>query len=469
VRSLLVLLLDGLGDRATAALGGRTANEAAWTPNLDALAARGSCGLLSPLGPGRAPSSEVAHWAMLGYRPDEFPGRAVLEALGHGLAVGPDEVVAHAALRPAERRGDALWVTGRAGAGDAAEALALLGGLGRVGVGRLSLALSAIGLPGEAILRIAGGAHDGVTDTDPFFRERLPVLRPRPMVDEARDTARAVELWSRRAVRTLARHPVNRARAERGAPALAVVTLKWWGRHRAAPAFRARHGLGGAIVGASPFLGGLAAQLGLEFVHCGECGFPARDLELRLQLARARLDRGDAFVLCHLKATDEAGHTKDPRLKRRAIEAVDHGLARLVERFPDAVVCVTGDHATPTAPEVIHSGDPVPFLLAGAGVRADRVTRFGELPCAEGILGRLVGGDVMPVLLNAADRPLFLGSRPTPVPGAMGAPAPEDAEPLQVDRPSTWPVFCRANTERGKDAGSPAIGDNGATEDAASR
>ena len=38
------------------------------TPNLDALAAAGSCGLLWPLGPGRAPSSEVAHWAMLGYR-----------------------------------------------------------------------------------------------------------------------------------------------------------------------------------------------------------------------------------------------------------------------------------------------------------------------------------------------------------------------------------------------------------------
>ncbi len=29
----------------------------------------------------------------------------------------------------------------------------------------------------------------------------------------------------------------------------------------------------------------------------------------------------------------------------------------------------------------------------------------------------------MPVLLNAADRPLFLGSRPTPFPGADGYPA----------------------------------------------
>ncbi len=72
---------------------------------------------------------------------------------------------------------------------------------------------------------------------------------------------------------------------------------------------------------------------------------------------------------------------------------------------------------------MIHSGDPVPLIMAGPGVRADGVTSFGELPCAAGILGQLRGPDLMPVLLNAADRPLFLGSRPTPFEGADGYPA----------------------------------------------
>ena len=67
---IVVFLLDGLADRAHEVLGGRTGNEAAATPNLDALAERASCGLLYAVGPGRAPSSEVAHWSMLGYRPD---------------------------------------------------------------------------------------------------------------------------------------------------------------------------------------------------------------------------------------------------------------------------------------------------------------------------------------------------------------------------------------------------------------
>src|SRR6266705_4787068 len=104
VHPIVVLLLDGLADRAHESLGGRSGLEAAETPNLDRLCASGSCGVLYAIGPGRAPSSEVAHWSMLGYRPDEFPGRAIFELYGRGLEVARGDVYAYAALRPAERR-----------------------------------------------------------------------------------------------------------------------------------------------------------------------------------------------------------------------------------------------------------------------------------------------------------------------------------------------------------------------------
>src|SRR5205807_421642 len=87
--------------RAHDVLGGRTGNEAAETPNLDRLCADGSCGVLYAVGPGRAPSSEVAHWSMLGYTPAEFPGRAVFEALGRGQEVSPEHVLVHEAERTA--------------------------------------------------------------------------------------------------------------------------------------------------------------------------------------------------------------------------------------------------------------------------------------------------------------------------------------------------------------------------------
>jgi 2,3-bisphosphoglycerate-independent phosphoglycerate mutase len=406
VLPIVLVLLDGLGDRAHDVLGGRTAGEAATTPNLDALATRGSCGLLYAVGPGRAPSSEVAHWAMLGYRPDEFPGRAVFEALGRGQDVSDEHVFAYAALRPAERREDGWWLTGRPDPErDAEEAAGLVERCDGIEIGGLSFSLQQV-WRGEAVLRIAGGADERVTDTDAFFRDRHPVLRPRPLVPEAERTARACEEWSREVMRRLEGERFN------------VMTLKWFGRPRPVPSFRERHGLSGSFAAESAFLRGLGRSLGLQPIEA----------KLDLELVGERLDAGDSFAYVHDKRADEAGHTKDPREKQEAIETLDAELSALpTDR---AIVCVTGDHATPASPEVIHSGDPVPLLVAGPGVRVDAVTRFGELDCAAGILGQLRGSDLMPVLLNAADRPLFLGSRPTPVDGADGYPAEELLEPL---------------------------------------
>jgi 2,3-bisphosphoglycerate-independent phosphoglycerate mutase len=406
---VFVLLLDGLADRAHDVLGGRSGLEAASTPNFDRLCASASCGVLYAVGPGRAPSSEVAHWSMLGYRPNEFPGRAVFEALGRGQDVSAEHVFAYAALRPAERRDGGWWLTGRPDPeGDAEEAVRLVESCDGIEIDGLTFSLTHV-WRGEAVLRIDGGADERVTDTDAFFRDRHPVLRPQALVREADRTARAAEEWSREVMRRLADERFN------------VITLKWWGRPHDVPTFEQRHGLHGTFVASSAFLRGLARAVGLEAREEGETNDAAADLRGRIRLARERLDAGDAFVLCHVKSADAAGHTKDPRKKQEMIETIDGALAELpTDR---AVVCVTGDHATPASPDVIHSGDPVPFVLAGPGVRADRVREFGESTCAEGILGHLRGPDMMPVLLNAADRPLFLGSRPTPFDGADGYPS----------------------------------------------
>lgn len=406
---IVVLLLDGLGDRAHARLGGRTANEAAATPNLDALAAAGSTGVLYAIGPGRAPSSEVAHWSMLGYLPEEFPNRAVFEALGAEQEVSSEDVFAYAALRPAELRDGELWLTGRPRYDeDNEEARALVERCDEVEVDGLRFRLRHL-RRGEAVLRISGGADDRVTDSDAFFRDRHPVLRPQASHPAAERTAAAAEGWTRLVIERLAGERFN------------VITLKWWGRPRVVPSFLERHGVGGSFIGESAFLRGLGAYVGLEPVQEPETDDPVSDLRRRLERVRERLAAGDTFVFVHQKTTDAAGHTKDPTVKRDTIAQLDAALDGLP--LDGAIVCVTGDHATPASPDVIHSGDPVPFVLAGPGVRADEVTSFGELTCARGILGRLRGPDVMPVLLNAADRPLFLGSRPTPFRDADGYPA----------------------------------------------
>src|SRR4029078_6512555 len=155
----------------------------------------------SAVGPGRAPSSEGAHWSMLGYRPDEFPGRAVFEALGRGQDVSAEHVFAYAALRPAARRDHGGWLTGRADPqSDAAEAEQLVARCDGITIDGLTFSLEHV-WRGEAVLRISGGADDRVTDSDAFFRDRHPVLRPQPLVPDAERTARAAEEWSREAMR----------------------------------------------------------------------------------------------------------------------------------------------------------------------------------------------------------------------------------------------------------------------------
>jgi 2,3-bisphosphoglycerate-independent phosphoglycerate mutase len=333
----------------------------------------------------------------------------VFEAVGRGQQVSAEHVFSYAALRPAERRDDGWWLAGRPDpVRDAEEAARLVARCDGIEVDGFTFSLEHV-WRGESVVRVSGGADERVTDSDAFFRDRHPLLRPQPLVPEAARTARAAEAWTREVM--------NRLQGER----FNVITLKWWGRPTQVPSFRERHGVGGAFIGDSAFLRGLGAYLGLEPVHEPETEDPVGDLRRRLERVLERLAEGDSFVFVHQKTTDAAGHTKDPTVKRDTIALLDEAFAQLP--FDRAIVCVTGDHATPASPEVIHSGDPVPFVLLGLGVRADEVTAFGELTCARGILDHLRGPDVMPVLLNAADRPLFLGSRPTPFDGADGYPA----------------------------------------------
>ncbi len=411
---MVLVLLDGLGDRPQAALGGLTPSEAARTPVLDELARRGQSGVHLPLGPGRAPASEIAHWAMFGMGANPFCGRALLEALGHGIAVPMGTLSLYAALRPSRVDGGSIWITGRVPAGDdhaEAEARELIDGLLSVDDGPFRFRLHPL-RRGEAVLLLDGPVGP-ISDSDPFFEDLHPWMAPLPLVDApdpecAAETAAALTRFLRRARQHLTDHSINRARQARGVPAFDALTTKWCGIRYPMPTFAAQVGCRGGMLPTSPFYRGLSRLLAMDE------RVPAADMTQRVAQAAAMHGEGCAFVHVHTKDTDLAGHTKVPAAKVAVIERLDAELAPLLDPpFDQTVVVVTGDHATPSSHGVLHTGDPTPFVITAPDLRADRVERFGEQWQIEGWLGRLTATDVMPVMASAANRPRFLGARST--------------------------------------------------------
>jgi 2,3-bisphosphoglycerate-independent phosphoglycerate mutase len=408
VSKILLVILDGLGDRQHAVLDGRTPLEAADTPNLDALASAGACGTMYSIGPGRAPTSFQAHFALFGYPPEEYPGRGLLEAIGEGMPPEPGEVVLRASLLSAEESGGAFTVThrpdprhGECGLAD----IDLNATFGDVHVRFVHTDAR----QGLVYVSSAKALSHHVTDADPF-REGLPVLAVQateeaPDQDAAARTADALNAWM-----LLAHERLSAA----GSPGEFMVT-KWAGASYVAQPFPQRYGLNGACVASGPLYAGLASVVGMRHVETGcDLRDPRADLEKRIETALELLGGEIDFVHAHTKAPDHAAHKKDPARKRDVIERLDIALGLLVrERVweRDIVVAITADHATPSAGPLYHSGEAVPLLVLGGATGVDDVAVFGERACTRGMLGNLRGNDLMPLLLNAADRCVSTGER----------------------------------------------------------
>jgi 2,3-bisphosphoglycerate-independent phosphoglycerate mutase len=407
---IMLVLLDGLGDRPIPELGGLTPAEAADTPNLDALAAAGESGVHLPFGWGRAASSEVAHWALFGYQEVPFCGRAVLEALGAGHEVPREIPLFYGALRPASAD---LSLGAFAGPDDADDARTLFAAIRSEHRIRFEHVRR-----GEAILYANGLISAAITDTEPLrVGERW--LRPEPLsvagdLAEAERSAGAIDQLIAAAYGQLRRHPVNQRRAAGGLEPLVALSTKWGGRLTGLPSFTEQVGLRGAAVTSSGLYRGFARLLGLAARHPADLPDLGADIDTRIAAGEALLDEGAEFVHVHTKATDEAGHTKDPYAKRDVLGQLDRGLARLRDVGRRAVVCITGDHATPSTGALMHSGDPTPLTVVGPTVRPDRARRFGEQYAADGALGVVHAVDVLPLLIGHADRARLLGHHPSP-------------------------------------------------------
>lgn len=412
-----------MADRPYRELDSLTPLETARTPAMDRLAGEGQSGFYYPLGPGRVPSTELSHFRLFGYGDHPFPGRACLEALGHGVPCAPGDVFSFLALRRTVREpGGSYHVVGGYGEefDDAPAGYEELDGWQDARTGYRFEVFYLGG--GEAALRIRGSDMEPhpcgeVTDSDPFFFTQLPVLKPLPLQstdrpEAARQTADALSRFLSRAAEVF--EPRSESRESR------LVVSKWTGTFAPLPPFQKLTGIRGASVASSRLFRGLSRATGMSFVEAPEkYGLPGK-----LEPALSSLRSGEAgFVHVHTKAADEASHAGDLGPKVAAIEELDEALLPLLEIDPERMVlCVTSDHCTPVGGRTVHWGDSVPLLVRGPHVRIDGVRRYGERSATSGSLGQIGASNVLPYLLCQADQAHFQGARPSPA-APLGVPA----------------------------------------------
>jgi 2,3-bisphosphoglycerate-independent phosphoglycerate mutase len=267
---------------------------------------------------------------------------------------------------------------------------------------------------GECILESEVISSHEISDSDPLFGHLHPVLQPLPLEPAldpkaAQNSAELVTSWINSAVALLLSHPINESRLANGKPQLIAPVTKWASKKSELKTFEQSIGLTAAAVTSSALYRGLAEVLGMTQVHIpSDLENVQADFEARL-MAGIELSKTHSFVHIHTKATDEAGHTKQPSLKRDVIESLDRACHILPKLAETATIVITGDHATPATGGMMHSAHPTSLILAGPHVYPDEVTACGERAHKSGDLRKVVASDILPLMSHFSHRSSFKG------------------------------------------------------------
>jgi 2,3-bisphosphoglycerate-independent phosphoglycerate mutase len=379
---IVLLVVDGLGGLAMEP-GGLTELETAQTPNLDLLAQEGICGLHDPVGPGITPGSGPAHLALFGYDPIKHRvGRGVLEALGIGFGLEPDDMAARGNFCTVD--GEGLITDRRAGRISSEKGSELVELLRSIHISGVETFVEPV-KEYRFVLILRGPELSGpLSETDPqrLGAAPLPVKALRP---EAQRTASLVNQWIDRARDILAeRSPAN------------MVTLRGLDKNPGLPSLREIYGLRAACIASYPMYKGVARLVGMESLQTGET------MQHELDTLRAHWADFDFFFF-HIKKTDSTGENGDFEGKVAVIEEVDRLVIPAIAGLKPEVLVVTGDHSTPARLRA-HSWHPVPILLHSRFCRSDPCTAFSERECAAGGLGRLPATDIITLAMANALR-----------------------------------------------------------------
>ena len=425
MKKVIYVVLDGLGDDPLPQLGDQTPLESAPTPHLDALAARGINGIVTTVGEGIAPESDIAVFAVLGFDPRvHHAGRGPMEGLGAGMDIQDGDLVYRINFATVGEDGRQIVDrrVGRNLTSDESKALA-------------EVANAEVSLPGADALLIATVAHRGVlrirrndggslsaevTNTDPAY-ERVGALGVAKLTfddvvqtceplpgnegdERARLAADLTNQYLEQVFRVLDRSQVNDKRRAVGSMPGNIILTRDGGDHLPTPpSFQETFGARWGCFVEMPVERGISMVLGM-----GQIEVPMMTDSFETQYntwAETALEAIEEYdgLYIHIKGPDIPAHDGQFEAKRENIAAIDAAFfGRLLPDLPkNVIVAVTADHSTSCAKKA-HTDDPVPLVVAGPGVAPDAVTTYGERAARRGDIGHVQGVEIMPRLMGLA-------------------------------------------------------------------
>jgi len=360
----IILQGDGMADYPLEVLGGRTPLEAARTPNMDWLAARGVFGLAHVIPDGFPPGSDVGNMNIMGYDPAVYhTGRSPLEAASMGVALGLRDIAFRCNLVTLGGSGGDTFMedftSGHITTEEAAELIRAIGqNLGGDGIEFF---------PGVSYrhLMVWRDGKEEMETTPPHDITDQKVASHMPKGEGAERLLSLME--ASRPI--LAAHPVNKKRQAEGRRPATTIWLWGQGRAPALPSLAERFGIKGGVISAVDIINGLGVYAGLERIHVpGITGFLDTNYRGKAEYGVNSLEKND-FVFIHVEAIDEAGHMGDVEKKIQALEDFDEKvvgtvLQKMAQRT-DWRALLMPDHPTSIALKT-HVAEPVPFVLYSA-------------------------------------------------------------------------------------------------------
>lgn len=270
----------------------------------------------------------------------------------------------------------------------------------------------------RCVIKITGPQlSDEITGTDPT-KDNCPLLRCQPTDDskDARMTCAIVNELHDNVLKILSAHPINARRSLEAKPPVNVVLLRGCSVAIDVPSFESKHGLRTFLIAPTSIIAGIGRTLQMDLLKAaGATGTISTDMLSKAKVAMNTLfDPTNAYdmAIIHIKCTDDCGHSKDLYGKIDALERVDQMLGWILTYSPvkdgPHLVIITGDHSTPVLLGD-HSTEPVPFVIArtdGSKLPgASSQCNFDEISCAQGVLGRFLGGSVMKIIRTVQDLP----------------------------------------------------------------